>query len=302
MSFESMLEEWHVRDLEQPMRLQDVLPKLCKDNAFSRKGCKKAIQRNRVLLNGAPGATGDWVDNGDKVALLQAKQNTSVPIHDPLRIGFQDDDVLVVWKNAGIHTSGNHRTSLRAQVASIIPHSNQPNNLVHPEPAHRLDYATSGWVIFGRTVAALQFLNADFKHERVKKTYWAIVNGTPPYHLTINLPLANKTASTHAICWGSGSIPTRGEGSLMQITTGTGRTHQIRKHLQSIQHSIVGDDRYEPKPHYAGHGLLLCANQIEFRHPISQKTVELKASFPRKFNRFRWVKNLLATIPLERVH
>lgn len=297
-----ILAEWEVSSLEQSMRLQDALPLFCRHQGLSRKGCKKAIQRNRVLLNGSNGATGDWVSNGDRISLLQAQNIPRASIPLPLRIGYQDDDILVVWKNAGIHTSGSHQTSLRAQVASHVFQKKQNNYLVYPEPAHRLDYATSGWVIFGKTITALQILNSQFKSDQVRKHYWAVVNGRAPRHLTIRLPLSNKQASTQAICRGSGNIPTRGNGSLLEITTGTGRTHQIRKHLHSIQHSIVGDDLYEPKPHYRGHGLLLCANEIEFQHPVSQKTIELHAPLPRKFKRFQWVKNLLATFPLERVH
>ena len=196
--------------------------------------------------------------------MLQARQIQAVKIPVPLHIGFEDEAILVVWKPAGLHTSGNHQTSLRAQVATWATSGVLADSLGHPEPAHRLDFATSGWVIFGRTAKALQELNAAFKNERIKKHYLAIVHGTVPAALKIHLSLESKSASTAALCWATGGIPTRGEGSLICITTGSGRTHQIRKHLYAIQHGIVGDDRYGNGPHYAGHGLLLTAYRLEF--------------------------------------
>lgn len=293
LNMESALESWTVKDLSRPARLQDILPLLAGDWIPSNKGCKKAIERGRVLLNAAKCDTGNWVHNGDLVTLLQAKLIPSVAIPVPIQIGYQDDAVVVVWKPAGLHTSGSHKTSLRAQVAGMMSPTPKLDYLTHPEPAHRLDYATSGWVIFGRTSYALNFLNNEFKNERIRKYYLAVVHGNSPEKLKINLPLENKPASTFATCWARGPIPTRGEGSLLHITTGTGRTHQIRKHLHSIHHGIVGDDRYKSEQHFKGHGLLLCAYQIEFQHPTSTEWITLKGEVPRKFNRFRWVKNLL---------
>ncbi len=299
MTTEAPLMHWTVQGMETKMRLQDALPLVSGDWIPSKKGCKKAIERGRVLLNGVAGHTGDWVEDGDRIALIQAKQIEPVNIPVPLRIGFEDDSVLVVWKPAGLHTSGSHPTSLRAQVASMFQESGAMDSLAHPEPAHRLDYATSGWILFGRTAAVLLQLNDDFKFERIQKHYLAIVHGASPEAMTIALPLEGKWATTKVTCWARGGIPTRGEGSLLHIETGTGRTHQIRKHLHALQHGIVGDDRYAAEQHYAGHGLLLCAYRIEFQHPLSEKTVKLDAYPPRKFTRFRWAKNALDAFAIQ---
>ena len=281
------------------VRLQDALPSLAGDWISSKKGCKKAIERGRILLNDVVGKTGDWVHNGDRITLLEARQIQAVKIPVPLHIGFEDEAILVVWKPAGLHTSGNHQTSLRAQVATLATSGALADSLRHPEPAHRLDFATSGWVIFGRTAEALRKLNAAFKNERIKKHYLAVVHGKSPTALKIHLPLENKSSSTVALCWARGPIPTRGEGSLICVTTGSGRTHQIRKHLHAIQHGIVGDDLYGNGPHYAGHGLLLTAYRLEFTHPITHQLVQVEASPPRKFKRFTWVKQSLVTVGLQ---
>jgi 23S rRNA pseudouridine1911/1915/1917 synthase len=299
MNLGAPLAHYTVANVPEEVRLQDALPSLAGDWIPSKKGCKKAIERGRVLLNDVVGKTGDWVHNGDRVTLLQARQIQAVKIPVPLHIGFEDEAILVVWKSAGLHTSGNHQTSLRAQVATWATSGVLADSLGHPEPAHRLDFATSGWVIFGRTAKALQELNAAFKNERIKKHYLAIVHGTVPAALKIHLSLESKSASTAALCWATGGIPTRGEGSLICVTTGSGRTHQIRKHLYAIQHGIVGDDRYGNGPHYAGHGLLLTAYRLEFTHPITHQLVQVEASPPRKFKRFAWVKHALGTVGLQ---
>ena len=293
------LAHYTATNFSQVVRLQDALPALAGDLISSKKGCKKAIERGRVLLNDVVGKTGDWVHNGDRITLLQATQIQTVKIPVPLHIGFEDDAIIVVWKPAGLHTSGNHQTSLRAQVATWALHGESADSLGHPEPAHRLDFATSGWVVFGRTAKALQELNADFKNERIKKHYLAIVHGTVPEALKIHLSLENKSASTAALCWATGGIPTRGEGSLICVTTRSGRTHQIRKHLYAVQHGIVGDDRYGNGAHYAGHGLLLCAYRLEFTHPTTYQLVQVEGSPPRKFKRFAWVKHALGIVGLQ---
>ena len=293
------LDHYTVVNFPGKVRLQDALPSLAGDWISSKKGCKKAIERGRILLNDVVGKTGDWVHNGDRITLLEARQIQAVKIPVPLHIGFEDEAILVVWKPAGLHTSGNHQTSLRAQVATLATSGALADSLRHPEPAHRLDFATSGWVIFGRTAEALRKLNAAFKNERIKKYYLAVVHGKSPTALKIHLPLENKSSSTVALCWARGPIPTRGEGSLICVTTGSGRTHQIRKHLHAIQHGIVGDDRYGNGSHYAGHGLLLTAYRLEFTHPITHQLVQVEASPPRKFKRFAWVKQSLVTVGLQ---
>ena len=293
------LDHYTVVNFPGKVRLQDALPSLAGDWISSKKGCKKAIERGRILLNDVVGKTGDWVHNGDRITLLEARQIQAVKIPVPLHIGFEDEAILVVWKPAGLHTSGNHQTSLRAQVATLATSGALADSLRHPEPAHRLDFATSGWVIFGRTAEALRKLNAAFKNERIKKYYLAVVHGKSPTALKIHLPLENKSSSTVALCWARGPIPTRGEGSLICVTTGSGRTHQIRKHLHAIQHGIVGDDLYGNGPHYAGHGLLLTAYRLEFTHPITHQLVQVQASPPRKFKRFAWVKHALVTVGLQ---
>ena len=299
MNLGAPLAHYTVANLPEEVRLQDALPSLAGDWISSKKGCKKAIERGRVLLNEVVGKTGDWVHNGDRITLLQARQIQAVKIPVPLRIGFEDEAILVVWKPAGLHTSGNHRTSLRAQVATWAASRVLADSLGHPEPAHRLDFATSGWIVFGRTANALRELNEAFKNEGIIKHYLAIVHGTSPASLKVHLPLENKSAFTAALCWAKGHIPTRGEGSLVCVTTGSGRTHQIRKHLHAIQHGIVGDDLYGNGPHYAGHGLLLCAYRVEFAHPITHQLVQVESAPPRKFKRFKWVKHVLDTVGLQ---
>ena len=301
MTNTSQLAQWIVQGFETKMRLQDALPLVSKDFITSKKGCKKAIQRGQVLLNGVAGQTGDWVANGDRIVLMQAEQIRPVNVPVPIHIGFEDQAILVVWKPAGLHTSGSHPTSLRAQVATQFQENRSVDTLGHPEPAHRLDFATSGWVAFGRTSGALQSLNLAFKQEQVKKSYLALVHGVFPDAVQIMLPIATKSASTWARCWARGTIPTHGEGSLLHITTGTGRTHQIRKHLHAIRHSIVGDDRYAKGQHYTGHGLLLCAYRIELKHPENGATIQLEAHLPRKFTRFRWVKNVVTPVHPQRL-
>ncbi len=170
-----------------------------------------------------------------------------------------------------------------------------------PSPAHRLDRQTSGLVLVARTRKAMVALTEAFTARTVKKTYLALVKGAlAEAEGTIDLALSEheqsgrsksergtnyQQASTHWLRRGSA------EGlTLLELHPGTGRTHQLRRHLQAIAHPIVGDKRYgdfpfnrEAKQRFDVRRQLLHAHRLRLAHPTTGQPLDLVAPLPKDF-------------------
>lgn len=159
---------------------------------------------------------------------------------------------------------------------------------------HRLDRPTSGVVLFARTSKALARLNAMFQsHEQIRKTYWAIVQGSPklPEARLENYLIRNEAQNKSYIAKpGSKDAKqailtyktlTVGEHySLLEINLETGRHHQIRCQLAAIGCPIKGDLKYGAKRSNPDGGICLHARQIAFEHPVSHEQIMITAPTP----------------------
>lgn len=206
-------------------------------------------------------------------------------------VGYEDDHLLVVWKPHGMLTSGNDGNTLRRAVHLALGFgAATEDGGCAPEPCHRLDYGTSGWVIFGRNPGALAAMNQAFADRRILKRYTALVHGPAPKSLYFNLTLEGLASRTQSTCIARGRIAGAGDVSLMAVFPETGRTHQIRRHFSAVGHPIVGDDRFHREhPIYRGKGLFLCADGLAFRHPQTQNVVEVAALPSKKFMKIPFV-------------
>lgn len=204
-----------------------------------------------------------------------------------IRFGFEDEHVLVAWKPHGVLTSGNSGKTLRWQVRKAT-------GLDEIEPCHRLDFATSGWIIFGKNMAAIGEVNRAFRNGRVRKKYWTICHGQLPRELRIKIPLDGKPSATIVQATASGTLAQSDDLTAAIVETLSGRTHQIRRHLMAAGHAIVGDDLFYPSNGiYKGRGLFLCAHHLTFPHPITGKTLDLKSLPSKKFTSIPWIHQVL---------
>ncbi len=211
----------------------------------------------------------------------------------PFTIAFQDEHLIVVDKAPGVvvHPARGHREHTLAQLlapllAGEIGADGERRGIVH-----RLDRDTSGLLIVARTDAALTRLQAALAERRIEREYLALVEGCPPARSgTIEAPIGrDPRVRTRMAVGGSSPREARthftlehafADTSLLRLRLETGRTHQIRVHLQAIGHAVCGD------PEYGTAGLLglerqfLHATRLAFEHPLTGERVEVSSALP----------------------
>ncbi len=209
------------------------------------------------------------------------------PSNTPVHVGFEDEHLLIAWKPHGLLTSGNSGRTFVQAVNRMQAHRSGGGFL----PCHRLDFGTSGWVVFGKTAQAAREVGLLFEQRCMTKRYVALVHGTVPRSMAMAWPLDQKSSSTRVERLAQGQMAGAGPVSFIRVEPITGRTHQIRRHLFGAGHGIVGDDRYEiPGERYTGKGLFLCAYSLEFEHPLDhQVLIQVEAKPSKKFRKLPFV-------------
>jgi|GEM_PF-42235 len=267
-------------------RLSDYLEEHLWSFIPSRKGIKKAIKRQQILVNQQPSTTGYRLKEGDVVAyVLESVAVNSIQL--PIDVLYEDAHFAVVVKPSGIPTSGNQARTLKNTLTFNLQPSGENNALPHPLPVHRLDALTSGLLLIAKTTTASIHLSRQFQLRQVQKEYSAVVSGDFPQQLQqINTPLDGKPAVTRLSIVEQAPSLKAGQLTLLQVFPETGRTHQIRRHLASVGCPILGDPLYA-KDHKTlkGKGLFLCAVGLEFLHPITNEKVVYRMNPPAKFLR-----------------
>ena len=284
------LPEVSVPDERAGTRIQEGLVGLFPEDLPSRKACKKALeaQRVEVIRSGqtAFATTATRLRKGDRLRLHPKAPSRRPASTPPLVIGFEADDHAVVWKPAGWVTSGLQRPALREAVLGALTPSAAAGGLPRPEPVHRLDRATAGWVLVAKTATAAAELSRQVEPGgSALKTYCAVCRGVPPSRAQILVPLDDKTAHTGLNREAKGSLGGR-PASLVRLTLHTGRTHQIRRHLAGLGHPIVGDGAYGGG---AGSLLLVCTD-LAYHDPTTGERRTVHAPLPKRFRRIPWIR------------
>ena len=200
---------------------------------------------------------------------------------------FEDDDIVVVYKPAGVivHSAPGHEEgSLAEALARRRPSMAKVGSAERPGVVHRLDMDTSGVMVFAKTQGAYLALRRQFEsHRDVRKTYLAVLHGTPkPKSGTIDAPVGRDRlgAVTH---W---QVLAAHNGiSLVEFKIDTGRTHQIRIHAAQLGHPVVGDRTYgsaerDRRLRSRPARLLLHAVELSFIHPKTGRRVTFSAPPP----------------------
>jgi 23S rRNA pseudouridine1911/1915/1917 synthase len=276
------------------------------------------IRNGSILVNNSRIKTGYLVHTGDAISIqvpfVQPEQQPQ-PENIPLTIIYEDSDLAVIDKPAGLvcHTGAGVRSG--TLVNALLYHLGplQTDDVMRPGIVHRLDKLTSGLLAVAKNPQAHRELARQFKNRQVKKEYLALVYGHPsPSAGTIALPLGRDIRDRKKI-----SVRSRrkreavthyreehacGPFSLLRVRIETGRTHQIRVHLASTGHPVVGDVLYggnralnlaDEHLRAAVRDLgrhFLHAHSLEFTHPRTGEKLSFQAPLPAELSRF--LKNL----------
>jgi len=209
---------------------------------------------------------------------------------------YEDNHIIAVNKTCNEIVQGDKTgdTPLSETVKAYIKQKYNKPGEVFLGVTHRLDRPTSGVVLFARTSKALTRLNEMFKsHEQIRKTYWAIVQGTPkvPEARLENWLVRNEAQNKSYIAKPGAkeakqavlSYKTLVRGdyyTLLEVNLETGRHHQIRCQLAAIGCPVKGDLKYGAKRSNPDGGICLHARRIEFVHPVSKQEICITAPVP----------------------
>ena len=268
----------------------------------SRNSIQKLIEEGLVLVNGNACRASYKLQEKDQifVSVPDAVLTELRPERIPLDILYEDDQLLIVNKPKGmvVHPAPGHSTG--TLVNAIMYHCGKElsgiNGEIRPGIVHRIDMNTTGSLIVCKTDAAHRFIASQIKEHSVHRVYRAIVYGhLNPTEGTIRTsigrdPRDRKKMSVgvkngrQAITHYRELARLRNNFSYVEFELETGRTHQIRVHMASIGHPILGDQVYGPKKSpYHLDGQTLHAMTIGFVHPTSKRYVEFTAPLPEYF-------------------
>lgn len=302
------------------MRLDAYLAKALPD--ISRGRVQLLIENGQVTVNGSAAKASHKLRGGEQIDIEGEPQPAPLraePEDLPLDIVYEDDDLAVINKPAGmsVHAGAgsledNRGTLVNALLYHFGKQLSRTGGELRPGIVHRLDKQTSGLIVVAKNDVTHRKLAELFASRNLRKVYIALVHGeVKGEEGTIDLPISRdivrrtrmttrRAGGRHAVShWrvleriGTPEEPGEfGKFTLLEVRIETGRTHQIRVHLQSLKHPIVGDTLYGA-PHqiaplvrtstdgaFTLHRNFLHAASLEFDHPTTGKHLRLKAPLP----------------------
>jgi len=263
---------------------------------LSRSHARRLIDEGLVVVDGRQAKPSDRVTSGVGVTVTIPPPETVdlVPEAIPLTIIYQDGDIIVLDKPAGltVHPAPGHPTGtlVNALLAACPDLRGIPGTL-RPGIVHRLDKDTSGLMVVAKNDRAQRALQRQLKERGVRKTYLALAKGVPaPREGTIEAPIGRhpKNRKKMAVVAGGREAITRyrvreeiasGKYSLLEVEPITGRTHQIRVHMAAIGHPVIGDATYGRRSEAIGRQFLH-AHKLAFAMPLGGRTVEFQSPLP----------------------
>ena len=277
---------------------------------YSRSRIQEWIRAGRVAVNSAAARASQAVRAGDVVDVEPAEPPPlrAAPEDIPLRVLYEDDDLVAIEKPAGmvVHAgAGVHSGTLVNALLHRFGALSNAGGPMRPGIVHRLDRFTSGVLLVAKQDAAHQALAAQFAGRQVEKTYVALVHGRVAKDTErIERPIARdpkrRIRMTTRLdrgraAWSEYRVLRRfAKFTLLEVRIGTGRTHQIRVHLSSLGHPVAGDTLYGAPAKVPGQPPLgryfLHARRIRFRQPSSGKEIVIESALPAELE--TWLEGL----------
>lgn len=249
-----------------------------------------------MTVNGIIASSATLIHGGECIGLTLPKEvSPGKRLILPLKVLFEDEYLAVIYKPAGILVSGNtFKTITNALPQNIAP--SVLDDATKPQPVHRLDYATTGVLLVGKTSSAIRALNRMFEDNKVEKIYYAVTIGNMNDQGKIISEIEGKRSQSNYNVLEAVSSKRFETLNLVELKPKTGRRHQLRKHLSSIGNPILGDKEYGIESLILnGKGLYLHAYSLRFIHPFTSHQVYIKAELPQRFKKIFSAK--IAEIP-----
>jgi len=273
----------------------------------------KMFRTRKIRVNGSRGRPEQLLADGDRIAIRGDEEKLLVPaegavkgarpVKHTFRVLHEDEHVLVVDKPAGLAAhpgSGIEGATLVDEVRAYlrVP-ADLPPGEFRPSPAHRLDRDTSGIVLTAKTRKAMVRLGELFTEgDEIRKAYLALAKGKMPRPAgVIELPLSEHEQTSRSkdrrgvnfqeavTRWQVTS--SNHDASFLSVRIETGRTHQIRRHLQAMGHPVAGDRRYgdfpfnrEARSRWGLRRMFLHAWKLEIPHPITGAPMRIECPLP----------------------
>lgn len=268
--------------------------------AYSRSQVQSWLKDNLVMVNGTPVKANYKVKKADLITItVPEPQELELIAEDlPLEIVYQDEDVAVVNKPQGmvVHPSAGHPNG--TLVNALLFHLKDLsaiNDVIRPGIVHRIDKDTSGLLMIAKNDAAHEALARQLKDKTSLRRYVALVHGNIPHEKgVIEAPIGRSKTDrkTQAVVEDGKPAVTHfeiverfGDYTLIKLQLETGRTHQIRVHMQYIGYPVAGDPVYGPKKTLKGHGQFLHAQLLGFTHPRTGEQMVFEAPLPDIFKK-----------------
>ncbi|MGB7843351.1 MAG: RluA family pseudouridine synthase [Salinimicrobium sp.] len=268
-----------------PMRLQEYGVGIF--SAIPTKSAlKKALKKAYITVNAKVAGTATVITGGETITLtIPEETTTGKKLILPLEVLYEDEYLALVNKPAGIVVSGNSFKTVANALAQNLKPSKQPDASV-PQPVHRLDLATTGTLLVGKTLGSIRALNKMFEDKEVEKVYFAVTIAKMKPSGSITAQVDDKASHTEYIVHDSLVSERFGNLNLVELRPRTGRRHQLRKHLSGLGNPILGDKEYTPENLILkGKGLYLHAHSLKFRHPFTHETLHIQTGLPKKFKK-----------------
>ncbi|WP_417860435.1 RluA family pseudouridine synthase [Winogradskyella sediminis] len=247
---------------------------------------KKALKKNYISVNGVIATSATFINGGETIR-LSIPEETSIKkqLNFKLTVLFEDDYLAVIHKPAGILVSGNHFKTIANALVQNIKQSTL-SDAAKPQPVHRLDYATTGVLLVGKTNDSIRKLNKQFEQKNIEKIYYAVTIGHMNNEGIISSDIDNKQSQSKYKVIKTVSSERFNKLNLVQLEPLTGRRHQLRIHLSELGHPILGDKDYGiDHLILKGKGLYLHAYALKFKHPYTNETIYIKSKFPQRFSK-----------------
>jgi len=263
-------------------------------SGLSRSFVQKLASEGGILVNGEPAKNHHKINAGEVVdiSIPEPVASTIKAEKIPLDIVYEDRDLLVVNKPAGmvVHPApGNYSGTLVNALLAHCKDLSGVGGVLKPGIVHRIDKGTSGLLVVAKNDSSHKALAGQFKAKTIKRVYWAVVKGVVRFdNGIVELPIGRSARDRKKMAVKSEDgrdavtrykvLERFKDSTLLELTLGTGRTHQIRVHMSHIGHPVLGDEEYGSRSRIGRPALH--AKTVGFTHPGTKKYLEFTSELP----------------------